>query len=151
MVNYDRPLTLSLLAFILWLIALVLIAASVYVFFFGGQFWNDGILQFVESESLQIFIIIGFSLLLVFAGIGILTSSSAARALLIALSILVIIHGLFVFLSETLPGIIVMVIGAWVLLYMFTSGVVDAFSSIDSRKTVDALNTLESYRRSRNL
>lgn len=151
MVNYDRPLTLSLLAYILWLIALILIAASVYVFFYGGKFWNDGILQFVESESLQIFIIIGFSLLLIFSGVGILTSSSAARALLIVLSIAVIIHGLLVFLSETLPGIILMIIGGWILLYMFTSGVVDAFSTIDSRKTVDALNTLESYRRSRNL
>ena len=151
MVNYDRPLTLSLLAFILWLIALILILSSVYVFFYGGKYWNDGILQFFGSESVQLFIIIGFSLGLIFSGVGILKTSSGGRALLIVLCILVIIHGLLVLLSDTLPGLIIMGIGAWVLLFMFSSRVSEEFSPIDSRKTVDALDALDSYRRGRNL
>lgn len=151
MVNYDRPLTIPLLAYILWLIAIIIIVATVYVFFYGGKFWNDGILQFIDSESLQLFTLIGFSILLIFSGGGLLTSSSGGRVLLIVLCIIVLIHGLLVLQSDMLPGIIIMIIGAWILLFMFSSGVTQEFSPIDTRKTVDALDTLESYRRNRNL
>jgi hypothetical protein len=151
MVNYDKPLTLSLLAYILWLIALIIITASVYTLFYGEKFFKDGILQFIESDSMQLYILIGFGLLMIFAGVGILTASSGGRVLLIILSIVVVIHGLFVLMEDTIPGIIIMVIGAWILLYMLSSRVADVFSPIDSRKTVNALETLESYRKSRNL
>lgn len=149
MVNYDKPLGLSLLAYILWVIALVIIVGSVYVFFFEGKFWNDGVLQFLESQTLQLIIVLVFSILLIVAGIGLLTSSQGGRVLLIILSIIVVIHGIFILLDELIRGIIVVAIGAVVILYMLKSDVASVFQPVDSRKAVDAIDTLESYRKSR--
>lgn len=149
MVNYDKPLGLSLLAYILWVLALVIIVGSVYVFFFEGKFWNDGILKFLESQTLQIIIILLFSVLLIISGIGLLTSSQGGRVLLIILSAVVVVHGIFILLNELIRGIIVVAIGAIVILYMLKSDVSSAFQPVDSRKAVDAIDTLESYRKSR--
>ncbi len=149
MVNYDRPLSLSLLSYILWVIALVLIPLSIYIMFYGEIFWHDGILQYIEAESTKLIVVIVFALLLAFAGIGLLSSASWGRGLMIGLSLMVIIHGLLVFFEETLNGLFFMIIGGWILVYMFTSGVSDVFKPMDSRKTVDALDTLESYRKGR--
>jgi hypothetical protein len=151
MVNYDRPLGLSLMAYLLWVFALVLISFSVYALLFGGKFWYDGILQVFDSRVLQIIILIIFSLLLIFSGIGILTSSPAARGLLIALSGLVVVHGLLVLSTDFTRGLLAIVVSGCVLGYMLTSGVSEVFSPMDSRKGVDAIDTLESYRRTRNL
>lgn len=149
MVNYDKPLGISLMAYILWLLAIVIIAANVYVFFYGGQFWNDGVLKFLESSTLQFIFIIVFCLLLVSAGIGLLMTSPAGRTLLIILSVIVVVHGIFVLLTDLPRGIVVVAIGAYVALYMFKSDVSSAFQPVDSRKAVDAIDTLESYRKSR--
>lgn len=149
MVNYDRPLSLSLLSYILWVIALILIPLSVYIMFYGEIFWHDGILQYAGSESQKLFVVIGFALLMAFSGIGLLSSASWGRGLLIALCIIIIIHGVLVLQTDTLSGLLFIVLGGWILGYMFTSGVRDVFKPIDSRKTVDALDTLESYRKGR--
>jgi hypothetical protein len=149
MVNYDKPLGLSLLAYILWVLALVIIVGNVYVFLFEGEVWNNGILGFLESQTLQFIIIMLFSVLLIVAGIGLLTSSQGGRVLLIILSIIVVVHGIFVLLDDFTRGIIVVAIGAVVTLYMFKSDVSSVFQPVDSRKAVDAIDTLESYRKSR--
>lgn len=149
MVNYDRPLSLSLLSFILWAIALILIPLSVYTLFYGEIFWHDGILQYFGSESQKLYVVIIFAVLLAFAGVGLISSSSWGRALMIGLSVVVIFHGVLVQFEDLLRGVIFMVFGVWILAYMFTSGVANVFRPIDSRKTVDALDTLESYRKGR--
>jgi hypothetical protein len=117
--------------------------------FYGEIFWHDGILQYLESESQKLIAVIVFALLLAFSGIGLLSSSSWGRALLIGLCLVVIIHGVLVFMTDNVRGILFMISGGWILGYMFTSGVADVFRSIDSRKTVEALDTLESYRKGR--
>jgi hypothetical protein len=149
MVDYDKPLGLSLLAYILWVFALVIIVGGFYVFLFGEKFWNDGILKFLGSESLQLIIIIGFGILLISTGIGLLTSSPGGRVLLIILSIIVCAHGIFVLLDDLIPGIVFLAVGAVVTLYMLKSDVASVFQPVDARKAVDAIDTLESYRKSR--
>jgi hypothetical protein len=149
MVNYDKPLGLSLLAYILWVLALVIIVGTVYVSLFEGKFWNDGILGFLESQTLQIIIILLFGVLLIIAGIGLLASSQGGRVLLIILSAIVVIHGIFVLLDDLTRGLVVTAIGAVVTLYMLKSDVASVFKPVDSRKAVDAIDTLESYRKSR--
>jgi hypothetical protein len=149
MVNYERPLSLSLLSYILWLLALVLIILSVYILFYGEIFWHEGILQYMGTESQQLFFVIGFAVLMAFSGVGLLSSASWGRGLMIGLCVIVLIHGVLVLLEDTLRGLFFIFIGGWILAYMFTSGVADVFKPIDSRKTVDALDTLESYRKGR--
>ncbi|UCE38305.1 MAG: hypothetical protein JSW00_03445 [Thermoplasmata archaeon] len=149
MVDYDKPLTLSLLAYILWVLSLIFIAISVYVLFYGGKFWNDGILQFLESESHHLYVIIAFSILILTSGASILKSSSWGRNLLIVLCIIVVIHGIIVMLSDTVRGILIVLISAGIIAYMLTSRVSAVFQPIDSRKSIKAIETLESYRRSR--
>jgi hypothetical protein len=147
MVNYDKPLTLSLLTYILWVLALVIIAMTVYVFFLEeGDFWDHGILQYMGSEFLSFIVIIAFCLLMVFAGIGILTESGYGRGLLMVLCIIVVLHGILILLDDFTRGFIITAIGAIVFAYMLKSDVAEVFQSIDSRKSVNAIETLESYR-----
>jgi hypothetical protein len=147
MVNYDKPLTLSLLTYIMWVLALVIITLTVYVFFLvEGDFWGHGILQYMPSEFLSFIVIIVFCLLMIFAGIGLLTESGAGRGLLMVLCIIVVLHGILILLDDFTRGFIVTAIGAVVFVYMLKSDVAEVFQPIDSRKTVNALDTLESYR-----
>ncbi len=147
MVNYDKPLTLSLLTYILWVLALVIIAMTVYVFFLEeGEFWDHGILQYMGSEFISFIVIIAFCLLMVFAGIGLLTESGAGRGLLMVLCIIVVIHGILILLSDFTRGGMITIIGAVIFVYMLKSDVSEVFQPIDSRKSVDAIDTLESYR-----
>jgi hypothetical protein len=149
MVDYDKPLSLSLLAFLLLCVALVLISASVYVFFYGGKFWNDGIMQYVESGALQIIIIIIFCIFIIVAAAGILKSSSGGRGLLIGLCIITAVHGIFVMLSDFIRGLVFLVIAIVIIAYLLTYGVSSVFQPMDSRKAVDAIDALESYRKTR--
>lgn len=149
MVDYDKPLSLSLLVFMLWCIAFVLISAAVYVFFYGGKFWNDGILQYIESEAHQVIIIIIFSIFILIAGGGILKSMPSGRGLLIALSIITAVHGIFVVQTDFTRGIVFLAVAVIIIIYLFTYGVSSVFQPMDSRKAVDSIDALESYRRTR--
>lgn len=149
MVDYDKPLSLSLLAYLLLCVAFILIAMAVYVLFYGGKFWHDGILQIIESEAQQLIIIIILSIFIIVAAAGILKSSSGGRGLLIALCIITAIHGVVVMLSDFTRGLVFLVIAIVIIAYLFTYGVSSVFKPMDSRKAVDAIDALESYRRTR--
>ncbi len=149
MVDYDKPLSLSLLAYLLWCVAFVLISAAVYVFFYGGKFWNDGILQFIESEAQELLVIIIFSIFILIASAGILKSSPGGRGLLIALCGITAIHGIAVIPSDFPRGFVFLVIAIVIIVYLFTYAVSSVFQPMDSRKAVDAIDVLESYRKGR--
>jgi Na+/melibiose symporter-like transporter len=149
MVDYDKPLSLSLLAYMLLCVAFVLISTAVYVLFYGGKFWNDGILQVIESDAQQVLVIIIFSVFIMIASAGILKSSSGGRGLLIALCGITAIHGIVVMLSDFPRGFVFLVIAIVIIAYLFTYGVSSVFRPMDSRKAVDAIDALESYRRTR--
>ena len=149
MVDYDKPLSLSLLAYLLWCVAFILISAAVYVLFYGGKFWHDGILQFIESEAQQLIVIIIFSIFILIASVGILKSSPGGRGLLIALCGITAIHGIVVMLSDFPRGFIFLVIALVIIAYLFTYAVSSVFQPMDSRKAVDAIDRLESYRKGR--
>jgi hypothetical protein len=149
MVDYDKPLSLSLLAYLLFCVAFVLISTAVYVLFYGGKFWNDGILQYIESEAQQMLVIIIFSIFILIASIGILKSSPSSRGLLIALCGITAIHGIVVMSSDFTRGLVFLVIAVVIVVYLFTYGVSSVFQPMDSRKAVDAIDTLDSFRKGR--
>jgi hypothetical protein len=149
MVDYDKPLSLSLLAYLLFCVAFVLISAAAYVLFYGGKFWNDGILQYIESEAQQMLVIIIFSIFILIASIGILKSSPSSRGLLIALCGITAIHGIVVMLSDFSRGFVFLIITIIIIVYLFTYGVSSVFQPMDSRKAVDAIDTLDSFRKGR--
>jgi hypothetical protein len=149
MVDYDKPLSLSLLAYLLFCVAFVLISAAVYVLFYGGKFWNDGILQYIESEAQQMLVIIIFSIFILIASAGILKSSPGGRGLLIALCGITAIHGIAVMQSDFPRGFVFLVIAIVIIVYLFTYAVSSVFQPMDSRKAVDAIDTLESFRKGR--
>jgi hypothetical protein len=149
MVDYDKPLSLSLLAYLLFCVAFVLISTAVYVLFYGGKFWNDGILQYIESEAQQMLVIIIFSIFILIASIGILKSSPSSRGLLIALCGITAIHGIVVMSSDFTRGLVFLVIVVVIVVYLFTYGVSSVFQPMDSRKAVDAIDTLDSFRKGR--
>ena len=62
MVDYDKPLGVSLLAYLLFALALITISAAVYVFFYVSEFWEIGLLQTLESKNLRFLIVLFFSL-----------------------------------------------------------------------------------------
>ncbi len=147
MVNYDKPLGLPLLTFFLWALASVIIAGVVYVFFYGGTFWHDGILQGLEFEEQKFMAIITFGICLLISGIGLLKSSPLGRWILIGLCVVGVIHGVFVAQTEFIRGLIVIAMCAGIALYLLTSAVSQAFKPMASSKAVDAIDALESYRR----
>ncbi len=149
MVDYDRPLSLPLLVYILWTVAFVLIAMAVYILFYGGKFWNDGILQFVESQEQQLIVIIIFSIFILISGIGILKSSPAGRGLLVALCAITGIHGILVMQSDLARGLVFLIVAVIIIAYLFTYGVSSVFRPMDYKKAVDAIDALDSYRKGR--
>jgi hypothetical protein len=149
MAKYNRPLSLPLLVYLLWLLALVIIALAFYVFFYEDDFWNHGILKVLGSELIRLITVLSFCILLIISGIGILKSSPSGRGLLVFLCSIAGIHALIMIFSGLLRGILVLLICVVVTIYLFTPGVSAEFQSIDSRKAVDAIETLESYRKSR--
>lgn len=149
MVNYDKPLGISLMAYFLFLLAIIIITMAVYVFLFNDGFWQHGLLQFLKSEVHRLIMVIVFGVLFIISGIGLLKSSPGGRGLLVALCALVGIHGLIMTFSDFFRGILVLLICGIVAIYMFTSRVSAEFQSIDSRKAVEAIDTLESYRKSK--
>jgi hypothetical protein len=151
MVDYEKPLTLSLLAYIFLLLAFLFIAVAVYVLFGGEKFWNDGLLEGLQSETIQLFVIMGFSVLMIISSIGLLKTSPAGRGLLIMLSIISAVQGAAVALSDITRGIVIIILCIILILYLNTYDVKSVFQSIDSRKSVNAIESLESYRRGRSL
>lgn len=147
MVDYNRPLGIPLMVYLLWSLAFFLIAIAVYVLFYGGKFWHDGILQYIESEQQQLLVIIIFSIFIMISGIGMLKTSPTSRGILVALCIITAIHGILVLLSDFVRGFLIMIIALVIIAYLFTYGVSSVFKPMDSRKAVDAIETLESYRK----
>ena len=149
MTKYYRPLSLNLLVYLLWCLALIIFTLTFYVFFFEDEFWNHGLLKFLGSELIRLSTVLLFCILLVTSGIGILKSSPSGRGLLVFLCSIAAIHALIMIFSDLLRGILVLLICLIVIIYMFTPGVSAEFQSIDTRKAVDAIEALESYRKSR--
>jgi len=149
MVNYNRPLGIPLMVYLLWALAFFMIAIAVYVLYYGGKFWHDGILQYIESEEQRLLAIIFFSILILISGIGMLKTSPTSRGLLVALCIITGIHGILVMLSDFVRGFSIIIIALVIIGYLFTYGVSSAFQPMDSRKAVDAIEALESYKKSR--
>jgi len=149
MVDYDKPLGISLLAYLLFALAIVIISATVYIFFYASEFWTIGLLQFMDSRDLRFFVVLCIAFLIVISGIGLLKTSSSGRGLLIVLCLVGGIHGFFVAQSDFPRGLLVIGICVAVLAYMFSSGVSEIFRPMDSRKAVDSIHALESYHRSR--
>ena len=149
MVNYDRPLGIPLLAYLLWLLALIIIVSAVYVFFYEDEFWYHGLLQSLGSELGNLLVVMTFSMLIISSGIGLLKSSSRGRGLLVALCAIGAIHGVIMAFSDLFRGILVLILCVVVTIYMLTPRVSAEFKTIDSRKAVDAIEKLKSYRKSR--
>lgn len=149
MAKYNRPLSLPLLVYLLWCLAIIIITLTFYVFFFEGEFWNHGLLKFLGSDLIRLSTVLLFSILIVTSGIGILMSSPRGRGLLVVLCLIAAIHGVIMIFSSLLRGILILLICVIVTIYLFTPGVSAEFQSIDTRKAVDAIETLESYRKSR--
>lgn len=149
MVDYNKPLGISLLAYLLFTLALIIISAAVYVFFYDSEFWETGILNMIESRDLRFMGVIGFALLIAVSGIGLLKTSPSGRVLLVVLGLVTGIHGLIVAQSDLMRGFIIIGICIAVLAYMFSSNVSEVFRPMDSRKAVDSISALESYHRVR--
>ncbi|UCG68899.1 MAG: hypothetical protein JSV09_14095 [Thermoplasmata archaeon] len=149
MVNYNKPLGISLMAYFLFLLAFIMIPLALYVYFYEDEFWHHGLLQYINSDLQVLFMVLFIAILLLISGVGLLKSAQWGRGLLIALCAMGGIHGLILNFSEFFRGILIVIICGIVAAYMLTSGVSDEFSSIDTRKAVDAIDTLESYRKSR--
>jgi hypothetical protein len=149
MVNYDKPLGISLLAYFLFLLALIIIPLTLYVYLFQDEFWYHGLLQGLKSDIQVLLVVLTVAILIIISGIGLLKSSQGGRVLLLGLCAIGGIHGLILNFSEFFRGILIVIISGIVAAYMLSSGVSEEFSSIDSRKAVDAIDTLESYRKSR--
>ncbi len=149
MVRYDRPLTLPLLVYLLWLLAIIIFTFAFYVFFFQDEFWNHGLFKYLGSELLRLITVLMFCILIITSGIAILKSSPSGRGLLVVLCLIAGIHGVIMIFSGLLRGILVLLVCVIVIIYMYTPGVSAEFQTIDTRKAVDAIETLESYRKSR--
>ena len=149
MAKYNRPLSLPLLVYLLWLLALVIIALAFYVFFYEDDFWNHGLLKVLGSELSRLFTVLSFGILIIISGIGVLKSSPKGRGLMVALCTIAEIHAVIMIFSGLLRGILILLVCVVVTIYLFTPGVSAEFQSIDTRKAVDAIETLESYRKSR--
>ena len=149
MVDYNKPLGISLLAYLLFALALIIITAAVYVFFYESEFWETGILNMIDSGDLRFLVVIGFALLIAVSGIGLLKTSPRGRGLLMVLDLVAVIHGLVVAQSDLLRGLVIIVICIVVLAYIFSSNVSEVFRPMDSRKAVDSISALESYHRVR--
>ena len=147
MVDYDKPMTLTLLALILLLTAFITITAAMYAFFYTDEFWNHGLLKGIGAESNRLFMVLIFSVLLLMSGIGLLKSASLGRWLFVLVNILMIIHGIMMVISGISRGYILLIVCVILIFYMFTRRVSDVFRPIDSQKAVSAINALESYRR----
>ena len=149
MVDYDKPLGISLLAYLLMALALVIVTAAVYVFFYESEFWDEGVLRALESGDQRFLVVLSFAVLLIVSSIGLLKSSPGGRRLLIILCLVAGIHGMIVAQSEILRGLLIMGVCAAVLIYILTPSVSEVFQPMDSRKAVDSIDALESYRRTR--
>lgn len=150
MVDYSKPLGISLLAYLLFLLAIVTMIFAVNTFFFEEEFWSTGMLSGIESVDHRMLAVIVGSILIIISGIGLLKTSSWGRWLLIVLCLIGIAQGVIVsFRGDSFRGVVVLFISLFVLIYMFTSSVSDVFKPIYSRKAVDAIEALESYRKSR--
>jgi hypothetical protein len=151
MVNYDKPIGISLLTLFLWFMAFIMIALSVYVFFYGSEFYYEGMLQGLRTKLYRTGAIIIFAVLILIAGIGLMKSALWGRGLLIGLSLLGIIQGIAVFGEDTTRGIMILIFSGFVIGYMFTSKVKDVFKEMDSRKALHAIDALDDYRKNRSL
>jgi hypothetical protein len=151
MVNYDRPLGISLLAYFLLALALIIITASVYVFLYESEFWDVGLLQNINSSVQRFLVTIFFASLLLVSSIGLLKTSPGGRRLLLILCLVTGIHGLSVASSELLRGVVILGICTAVIFYSLTSSVSAVFQPMDSRKAVESIDALESYRRVRSI
>ncbi|UCF09166.1 MAG: hypothetical protein JSW28_05680 [Thermoplasmata archaeon] len=149
MVDYERPLSISLLAYLLFTIALIIISAAVYVFFYEAVFWDHGLLHALNSRVHRLLVVMVFAVLIFGSGIGLLKSSPGGRRLLMVLCLVAGTHGVSVALSDLLRGLLILGICTAVIFHMLTSTVSAVFQPMDSRKAVEAINALESYRRSR--
>lgn len=149
MVRYDKPLGIALLTFFLFLSALIIISVAMYVFFYEDAFPKNGLLQGLKSEVHRLIAIIIVCVLIIISGIGLLKASPRGRGLLIGICILGAIQGAIVVFSNTYRGLLLLVLCLSVIAYMFTERVSAVFQPIYSRKAVDAIEALESYRRSR--
>ncbi len=149
MVNYNKPLGITLLTFFLLLLAFVILSLFVYVFFYGGDFWYDGLLKDLRYEEQKFLAIITFSILILISGIGLLKSRSLGRWILIALCGIGAIHGAFIAQIDLNRGVLILGMCIVIALYMLTPSVSESFKPMASTKAVDAIDTLESYRKSR--
>jgi hypothetical protein len=149
MVNYNKPLSISLLAFLLFLLSIVVMIFAVHVFFYEEGFWDYGLLSGIASETHRMVAVIILNMFIIGSGIGLLKSASWGRWLFISLCLLGIAQGVVVAFSDSLRGAGLFLICLFLIIYMFTSRVADVFKPIYSRKAVDAIEALDSYRKSR--
>ena len=149
MVNYDRPLGIPVLAYLLLLLGLIIISAAAYVFLYESEFWEIGLLNAVKSRFQRLLVIVSFAVLLLVSSIGLLKTSPGGRRLLLVLCLVAGIHGVSVASSDLLRGLIILGICAAVTAYMLTSSVSAVFQPMDSRKAVESIHALESYKKVR--
>jgi hypothetical protein len=151
MVNYDKPLGISLLAYLLMLMALIIISTAIYVFFYESEFWDIGLLHTLNSRVQRLLVIMSFAVLIFVSAIGLLKTSPGGRRLLLLLCLVTIIHGVSVASSDIPRGLVIMVVCATVAIFMLNPSISIIFQPMDSRKAVEAIHALESYRRGRSL
>lgn len=149
MVDYDRPLGISLLAYLLMVLALIIIAAAVYVFFYEGEFWDIGLLHNLNSMVHRSLVVMSFAVLLFVSSVGLLKTSLGGRRLLLVLCLLAGIHGVSVASSEPLRGLVILLACAGVTFYTLSPSVSAVFQPMDSRKAVESIDALESYKKVR--
>ena len=149
MVDYDRPMGIPLLTFSMWLLAFVIISVAVYGYFHDDQILQYGLIKALGSDMYRLFAIILYCVAILVSGIGLMKSSSRGRDLLVLLSIFGTIHGAMVAITDMSRGALIVLLCVGVIIYMMTPRVAAVFRSIDSRKAVNAIEALESYRRSK--
>jgi hypothetical protein len=149
MVQYDRPLLLPLLVFFLWLLSLIMIVYSAYLYLYEDEFFSQGLIGGLEGATARFGVILLYSVFIMIAGILILKSSPRGRQLIVMLSLLGLIHGVIVAFSDMTKGILILFLCIIVIAYMFTSRVSSIFQPIYSRKAVDAIDALEFYKKGR--
>lgn len=151
MVDYDKPLGISLMAFLIFALVVVIMSAAVYVFLYESEFWDHGLLQVFDTGIQRFIVVVSFSVLSVVGAIGLLKTSPGGRKLILVLCLISIVHGAIIARSDLDRGLAVLGICALVLLYNLSSSVSAVFKPMDSRKAVESIEVLQSYRRGRSL